>query len=279
MSEPALRKEAARERQPESALQQREWQFRRLLERLPAGAYTCDTEGLITYYNPHAVQIWGRAPQLNDPVDRFCGSFKLFAVDGSPIAHSACWMALALQTGEDYNGQEIIIERPDGQRITALAHASPIRDDSGKLLAAVNVLVDISDRKRAEDALKEADRSKNEFLATLAHELRNPLAPIRNAVEVLLLSGPHPEMQGMLDVIERQTRQMTRLIDELLDLARISSNKLELCKDRIELAEILHTAAETSRPLIEACGQEFVVTFPPKPIALDGDLTRLAQAH
>jgi PAS domain-containing protein len=74
-----------------------ESEFRNLLEKLPAGAYTCDAEGLITYFNQHAVQLWGRAPKLNDPRDRFCGSFKLFSLDGSPIAHDACWMALALK--------------------------------------------------------------------------------------------------------------------------------------------------------------------------------------
>src|SRR5687767_13444481 len=75
-----------------------------LLERLPAGAYACDTQGLITYFNQQAVRLWGREPKLNDPVDRFCGSFKLFALDGSPIAHDQCWMAQALQTQQNYDG-------------------------------------------------------------------------------------------------------------------------------------------------------------------------------
>src|SRR4029077_8705960 len=97
--------------------------------------YTCDPEGLITYYNQHAVQLWGRAPQLNNSVDRFCGSFRLFSTDGSAITHDRCWMALALQMNEGYNGHEIVVERPDGQRLTVLAYANPIRhDETGKLL-------------------------------------------------------------------------------------------------------------------------------------------------
>src|SRR5438067_12797769 len=96
--------------------------FRRLLETLPAGAYVCDPNGLITYFNPHAVRLWGRAPKLNDPVDRFCGSFKLFARDGAPITHDQCWMALALLTDREYNGHEIIVERPDGHRLTGMAY-------------------------------------------------------------------------------------------------------------------------------------------------------------
>ena len=87
-----------------------------VLEKLPAAAYLCDADGLITYFNDLAAQVWGRAPQLNDPADRFCGSSKLFSTDGKPIAHDQCWMALALKTGQEYNGQEIVIECPDGSR-------------------------------------------------------------------------------------------------------------------------------------------------------------------
>src|SRR5262245_51328342 len=93
----------------ESLLSTGEAHFRRLLDKLPAGAYTCDPDGLITYFNPQALKLWGRAPKLNDPVDRFCGSFKLYdAGDGSPITHDQCWMALALKMDKGYNGREII---------------------------------------------------------------------------------------------------------------------------------------------------------------------------
>src|SRR5882757_8858854 len=122
-----------------------------LLAKLPAGAYLCDSNGLITYYNDHAVRIWGRAPELNNPVDCFCGSFKLYSSDGKPIAHDQCWMALALKTGKEFNGQEIVIECPDRARRTVLAHANPIYDEAGNLRGAVNVLVDVSDRNRVEE--------------------------------------------------------------------------------------------------------------------------------
>src|SRR5262245_53482283 len=135
-----------------------ELHFQRLLEHLPAGAYTCDREGLITYCNHQAVQLWGRAPKLHDPTDRFCGSFKLFSPEGIPIAHDQCWMALALQMNKAFNGHEIVIERPDGQRITVLAHANPLHDESGNLLGAVNVLVDISDRQRAAEVVQTSEK-------------------------------------------------------------------------------------------------------------------------
>src|SRR5687767_4525525 len=168
MQEPALPAAATQESVPDSFARQSVLEFRQLLENLPACAYTCDPDGLITFYNQHAVELWGRSPKINDPVDRYCGSFKLFLADGTPIRHDQCWMALALQTTTGYNGEEIVVQRPNGERLTVLAHANPIRDHSGKVHGAVNVLVDISDRKRNEQALQQADRAKDEFLATLS---------------------------------------------------------------------------------------------------------------
>src|SRR5262245_2901286 len=112
-----------------------------LLAQLPAGAYTCDAGGLITYFNDHAVELWGRAPKLHDPEDRFCGSFRLYASDGTPIRHDQCWMARALQEDRPFVSQEIVVERPDGTRLTVLAHANPLHDDQGRVSGAVNVLV------------------------------------------------------------------------------------------------------------------------------------------
>jgi PAS domain S-box-containing protein len=278
MRKQVLKKEIAKGLHAQSLLRWGQSEFHRLLEKLPAGAYMCDAAGLITYYNRRAAEIWGREPKLNDPEDRYCGSFKLFSADGSPIRHDQCWMALALQTEKEYNGREILIERPDGHRLTALAHANPIRAETGALLGAVNVLVDISERKRAEDALWQADRAKDEFLATLAHELRNPLAPIRNAIQILRLREQSTEeSQWALGVIDRQMEQMTRLIDDLLDVSRISRNALALRRERIDLREVIRLATETSRPQIEAGGHELILERSPEPIYLDADCTRLAQ--
>src|ERR1044072_1270590 len=125
-------------------------QLIRVLDKLRVAPYTCAPDGLITFFNQSAVRLWGREPKLNDPVDRFCGSFKLFATDGTPIRHDRCWMALTLSTGKEFYGREIVIECPDGHRVTALAHANPIFDNDGRLVGAVNVLIDVTDRKRAE---------------------------------------------------------------------------------------------------------------------------------
>src|SRR5262245_36513458 len=127
--------------------------------------------------------------------------------------------------------------------------------------------------------LREADRRKDEFLATLAHELRNPLAPVRNAVHLLhLQSPPGGEGKWPLQVIDRQMVQMTRLIDDLMDVSRITRNKLQLRTQRIELSEIIRAAVETSRPMLERSGHELTVTVPPERLYLHADPTRIAQA-
>jgi signal transduction histidine kinase len=128
-----------------------------------------------------------------------------------------------------------------------LAVPDPILNGSGEVVGAVNMLVDISERKRAEDALREADRRKDEFLATLAHELRNPLAPLRNSLQIMRLAGDDIEpVEKARLVMERQLGQMIRLIDDLLDLSRISQGKIELRRERIEL-EAVRDAVDISR--------------------------------
>jgi len=131
---------------------------------------------------------------------------------------------------------------------------------------------------RNEEQLRLADRRKDEFLATLAHELRNPLAPVRYALQVLNLRGPvSQEMRWAIELIERQTQNMSRLIDDLLDVNRIARNSLELKKARIELADVINGAIETSKPWIERSGCELKVDTPRERIYLDADMVRLTQ--
>lgn len=132
----------------------RERDLRASLENLPLPAYICDSEGIITYFNRPAVVLWGREPKLNDSVHRFSGSFKLFSSDGTPLHHDQSWMALTLHTGKECLGREIVVERPNGQRITVFAHTNPFHDELGQVLGAANILVEITDRKQAEKEAK-----------------------------------------------------------------------------------------------------------------------------
>lgn len=143
----------------EAALRESEGRLRQVLDGLPVAAYTCDNRGLITYFNAAAVEAWGRAPKLDDATDVFCGSFKLWRPDGAPVPHNQCWMAVALTEHRPVIGHEIVIERPDGSRRLVLAHANPLCDTSGQVNGAVNVLVDITARKEAEEALRKKDEA------------------------------------------------------------------------------------------------------------------------
>ena len=142
--------------------------YQRMVDSLPTPAYTCDASGRITSFNPAAERLWGRAPRLNDAEELFCGSLRLYTSTGAPLAHDACWMARSLHEDAAFVERKAIIERPDGTRRQVLAHANPIHDDSGKLLGAINVLIDVTERERAETALRESAQRLN-FALTASH--------------------------------------------------------------------------------------------------------------
>src|SRR5690348_7683365 len=127
---------------------ERERRFRGLLEALPAAIYTTDAAGRITYYNEAAAQLWGHHPLLG--TSEWCGSWKLFRPDGTPLAHADCPMAMALKERRPIRGVEAIAERPDGTRIPFIPYPTPLYDDNGRMVGAVNMLADISDRKHAD---------------------------------------------------------------------------------------------------------------------------------
>ena len=165
-----------------------------------------------------------------------------------------------------------------------LSFASRTRDeftpDELEFLETISHYVTVAyERLRLIRELREADRHKDEFLATLAHELRNPLAPIQNALELMKMAGDsHERIRPGREIIERQLAQMLRLVDDLLDLSRIRQGKIELRKEKIEVASVVASAVEGSRPFIEMAGHKLVVTLPPEPLYLEADPTRLTQA-
>jgi len=261
------------------ALSAGEHHFQTLLDKLPAGAYTCDPDGLITYYNGCALKVWGRAPKLRSAEDRYCGSFRLYAADGAPLKHDECWMALAIKHQRPYNGHEIVVERPDGTRVTMLAHANPIIEASGRFAGAVNVLVDISERKATEEILRRTDRAKAEFLAVMSHELRNPLAPIAMIIPLLeKRCGADPDALHLIGILQRQTTHMTRLVNDLLDLSRMDRGSLQIQKSYLELRTVVESALETSAANMAERGHRVCTRLPDESIWLYADGVRLSQA-
>ncbi len=151
-------------------------------------------------------------------------------------------------------------------------------DDEAVLLQLAQIASVAIENARLSDAMRHQDRRKDEFLALLAHELRNPLAPLRNGLEVMHLAAADQESVAVArDMMDRQLGHMVRLIDDLLDISRISQNKMELRRNRVLLDDVVNSAIETARPFIEASGNELTVSLPAEPVLLHADLTRLAQ--
>jgi len=267
-------------RRQEQALRDSEERFRNLADNIPQLAWIADagTYGQVHWFNQNWFEYtgttleemkgWGwHAVHHPDHADRVIQRFS----------HH-------VQAGLDWE-DTFPLRGKDGQYRWFLSRMKCIRDESGNVVRIFGTNTDISEQREMADALRqsadamaEADRRKDEFLATLAHELRNPLAPVRNALQLLRIKGPaEPELQWTRDVIDRQVQRMTRLIDDLMDVSRISRNKLELRKEVVRLAKVVQGAVETSRPLMEEMGHELHATLPPEPILLDADVARLEQ--
>lgn len=191
----------------------------------------------------------------------------------------------ALQGGREYD-QEHRNLWPDGSVHWMSGKGQVIRDETGQPVRMIGIAMDVTARKTLEKELEqrvhelaEGDRRKDEFLAMLAHELRNPLAPIRNALQILKTPSAGESLIKMAqEVMDRQTQQLTRLVEDLLDVSRITRGKINLHRETIELAAVVKRASETARPLMEEQRHDFTVHLPPDPILIHGDLVRLAQA-
>jgi PAS domain S-box-containing protein len=190
-----------------------------------------------------------------------------------------------IRAGESIEAFETVRRRKDGSLVPISLTVSPIRGEEGRIVAASKTARDITDRRRADarilallDELKAADRRKDEFLATLAHELRGPLAPMRNMFEVMKRTHDAEDFVDQFrGTMERQLGQLTHLVDDLIDVSRITRGKIELRKEHVELASILHHSVEATRPSAEAAHHHVRVSLPQEPVYLDADPMRLVQ--
>ena len=154
----------------QAALRERDRRFRELLDALPAAVYTTDAAGRITYYNESAAELWGHRPMLGS--SEWCGSWKLFWSDGTPLRHDECPMAVALKEDRAVRGMEAACERPDGTRVPFIPYPTPLHDENGILVGAVNMLVDITERKRTEE-------QQALLVRELHHRVKNTLATVQ----------------------------------------------------------------------------------------------------
>jgi len=288
----------------EESLRQSEELFRLLVDGVTDYAiFLLDPNGIVTTWNLGAERIKGYGAQ--EVIGRHFSVFYPEEAVARGWPEYELKVAAAEGRFEDYGWRL----RQDGSQFWANVVITALHN-RGRLLGFSKVTRDLTERKRAEEELQQerdlleervqertaeltrleqelrlkveelaaADRRKDEFLATLAHELRNPLAPLRHALQLLRLAEDDPNLRRKASgVMERQLAQMVRLIDDLLDVSRITRNKLQLRKERVELATAVQSALEAVRPLVETAGHEVTVALPPEPVHLDADLTRLTQ--
>ena len=253
--------------------------LRAVLEVMPVGVLIVDAQGRLIEMNPEARNIWGGEPPRLERVEQYSDYFKAWWPEtGEPVGSLEWGLARAVLQGEICTAEEMQIETFDGRRLTILNYALPIQDQAGRTIGGVGVNVDITQRKQVEESIKESDRRKDEFLAMLAHELRNPLAPIANALTLLRADDCDGETTGWgLEMMQRQVEHLVRLVDDLLDVSRIMRGKIQLHKQPLELARIIERAVETAAPLIHAQGHALNVSVPGDKICIEGDRIRLAQ--
>jgi len=229
------------------------------------------TDGVILTWNKAAERLFGytASEAVGQPITMLI----------PPERHAEEREILARITrGERMVHFETVRVTKDGRRLDVSLTISPIRDASGHVIGASKVARDISVQKQAEHALLEADRRKDEFLATLAHELRNPLAPIRNSLALLEEpSQTDPTVERVRGILERQVGHMVRLVDDLMEVSRITRGTIELRRERIDLAEAIRSALETSEPLVHRAGLELALKLSPEPLYVDADPVRLTQ--
>ena len=249
----------------EAALRSSEAQFRALVEQATDGIFVADARGAYIDANSAGCAMLGYTRE------------ELLSLHIADVIDPAEVERIGPEVARFEGGEMVVSEwlfrRKDGSNFTGEVRGRQFAD--GRLQA---IVIDITERKARELDLREADQRKDEFLAMLAHELRNPLAPIRYAARVLgKLDVDEPRVQWARDVIERQVAHLARLVDELLDISRIARGKINLKTARVELSELVRQACEAAQPLMSAKGHRFEIMLPEKRVTIEGDLVRLVQ--
>jgi PAS domain S-box-containing protein len=253
------------------------------LKSIGDGVLVTDAQNRVTFLNPEAERLtgWTQSEAKGVPLTTV---FRIVNEETREEVENPAEKAMRTGSAVGLANHTLLISK-NGSETPIDDSAAPILSSDGHVFGVVLVFRDFAERRKtervvraSEEALREESRRKDEFLAILSHELRNPLAPVRLAVAVLNKIGPpDPELQKLRDIIDRQTLQLTRLLDDLLDVSRISSGKISLRKVAVNIADAVSTAVESIRPLMESRGHVLEVEAPPAAIYVDADPTRLSQ--
>ena len=256
----------------EQALRSSEKLYRAIGESIDYGVWQCDPRGANVYASESFLNLIG---MTQEQCSNFGWRSVLHPDDASDTM--AAWLECVRTGGLWYREHRIL--GVDGRYHPILAQGVAIRGERGEITGWAGINLDISRLKRTEEALRDADRRKDEFLATLAHELRNPLAPIRHAVKLLeAASADAQQQQWARDVIGRQVQRMALLLDDLLDVSRITRGRLDLKTEVIDLRSIVNAAVEVARPMIESKQQALTVELPVESLVMRVDPLRLSQS-
>jgi PAS domain S-box-containing protein len=254
----------------EEKLRESEERFRTIADSSPVMIWVTDDAGRIEFVNRSYLDFFGitraRAAQL----------------EWSEIVHSddreyLKAFSAALRDRQPLHARARV-KRHDHQWRWIESRGNPRLGPAGEVTGYVGSSADITELIKSQEAMREADRRKDEFLATLAHELRNPLAPIRNSLQILRLTGDSkPDTEQVYEMMERQVNQMVRLVDDLLEISRITRGQIELRKERVSLTSVIQSAVEVSKPLIEDACHHLAISLPPEPLTFEADPVRLEQ--
>jgi PAS domain S-box-containing protein len=256
---------------------EKEW-LSAVLGSINEEVYFTDTQSRYVYANPAALREFGHISAEDVDLEKMASSLVVLRPDGSrkPTEEDPPLRALA---GEVVRDEEQIVRIPrTGELRNRQVSSAPVRDGVGNIIGSVSVVRDITERKRVEASLREADYRKNVFLATLSHELRNPLAPIRTAARLLESANVAPaDLQRCQSIISRQVALMASLLNDLLDVSRFTRGELKLRKAYVPLQHILDAAVETAQPLLNAKHHQMRIELPSSALMLEVDPVRLTQ--
>ena len=264
----------SQQRQAQSAIRESELRLQLVVNGSGVAIWDSDLRSGHTYWNRRTFELFGYPPTEDGSVTMEMWRQRLHPEDEPGVRQA---FERAIQGKSNFTVEHRII-RGTGDVIWVSAFGRYYYDERGEPVRFTGMNLDITERKRAQEELRAADRRKDEFLAVLAHELRNPLAPLRDSLRIFERNAiGDPMLNAARKIMQRQTGQMVRLIDDLLDVSRISRNRLELRKETTTLAEVIESALETSRPALNAAGHRLHVQMPADPLFVHADRVRLAQ--
>ena len=242
--------------------------FRELADAMPQIVWSCDASGKVDYLNRRWYELTGKVPGDLDPSG---------VIHPDDAERARAGFRRSVEYGLPYQEEYRLCLPGELEPRWYLGRALPVRDEGGRIVRWYATSTDIHVQKQKEDALRAADRQKDEFLGILAHEIRNPLAPMMYSASILERRIQDPDLKRPLEVIARQARRMIRIVDDLLDVSRVTQGKISLQRDRIGVADLLAQCGEASRPLMESRRHTFVVEAVDPSLTVNADAVRLTQ--